>query len=411
MDRTWRGRLTRFNAAALAFFRRRLTVLGALVAAGTVASAGLGIDTTRNMEYQLFTLLASLLALSNLANLFWRPKLAAAWRPPRHATAGAPFFAALTVENRGRAPLRGVEASAASPGAYADDTPLPDLLPGASATVSVRLLPERRGRLRLGSPVFLRADPLGLRRARRTAGDPASVLVLPRRYPVDALSLPGRRRHQPGGVTLASSVGESQEFVSLRDYRSGDPLRKIHWRSWAKAGRPIVKETQEEHFVRHALALDTAGDHGAVFEEAVSVAASFAAGTTAPDSLLDLLFVGTQSYCFTSGRGLGGSDGLLEVLAGVEPRPEKPFKELADSLLRRRAALSGSVLVLLGLDDERRAFVRRLRASGFPTLALVVRPAGAPALEPEPGVRFISVGDAARGLAGLLTRRTPRGAA
>lgn len=401
MDTGWRARLDRVNAAAFAFFQRRLTVLGAVVVAGTLASAGLGIDTTRNMEHQLFTLLASLLVVANVANLFWRPKLAAAWRPPRHATAGAAFFAALTVENLGTALLSGVSASAATPGARADDTPLPDLPPGASATVAVRLVPARRGRLRLGSPVFLRPDPLGLRRARRTAGDPASVLVLPRRYRVDALALPGRRRHQPGGVTLASSVGESQEFVSLRDYRAGDPLRKIHWRSWAKAGRPIVKECQEEHFVRHALALDTSGVPGPAFEEAVSVAASFAAGTTTPDSLLDLLFVGTQSYCFTSGRGLGGSDGLLEVLAGVEPRPEKPFKELVDSLLRRQEALSGTILVLLGLDDERRAFVRRLRASGLPTLALVIRAAGAPAPEAEPGVRFIDVGDAPRGLAGL----------
>ena len=401
MDASWSGRLQRFNLALFAFFKRRLTVLGALVAAGTVASAGLGVDTTRNMEYQLFALLAALLACADVANRFWRPRLAAAWRLPRHATAGLPFLASLAVVNRGPSEERGLEASAAAPGSHADDAPLPDLPPGAEATVAVRIVPERRGRLRLGSPIFLRPDPLGLRRARRTAGEPASVLVLPKRYQVDALALPGRRRHQPGGVALASSVGESQEFMSLREYRSGDPLRKIHWRSWAKAGRPIVKECQEEHFVRHALALDTSGAAGPVFEEAVSVAASFAAGTAAPDSLLDLLFVGTQAYCFTSGRGLGGADGLLEVLAGVEPRPGKPFKELADSLLRRRGALSGSILVLLSFDEERRQFVRRLRASGMPTLALVVRPAGSPAMDAEPGVRFIGAGDAPRGLADL----------
>ena len=401
MDVSWRGRLLRFNTAVIAYFTRRLTVLGRVASAGALGSAGLGIDTNRNMEYQLFTLLAALLALGRLANVFWRPALRAVWRLPRHATAGLPFEAGLTVENRGSRAERGLEASAAARGAVADDTPLPDLPPGGSATASVRIVPERRGRLRLGGPVFLRPDPLGLWRARRTFGESASLTVLPIRYPVDALALPGRRRHQPGGVALASSVGESQEFVSLRDYRPGDPLRKIHWRSWAKTGRPIVKECQEEHFVRHALALDTSGAPGPAFEEAVSVAASFAAGTASPDSLLDLLFVGTQAYCFTSGRGLGGADGLLEVLAGVEPRPEKPFKELADSLLRRQGALSGCILVLLGLGDERLDFVRRLRASGIPTLALVVHRAGEPTPSPEPGVRFIEVGDAARGLAGL----------
>ncbi|TPW18904.1 MAG: hypothetical protein FD126_3219, partial [Elusimicrobia bacterium] len=84
MDRTWRGRVLRFNLAVLGFFKRRLTPLGAVVAAGTLASAGLGVDTTRNMEHQLFALSASLLALAGLANRFWRPQLAAAWRLPRH---------------------------------------------------------------------------------------------------------------------------------------------------------------------------------------------------------------------------------------------------------------------------------------------------------------------------------------
>ena len=56
---------------------------------------------------------------------------------------------------------------------------------------------------------------------------------------------------------MASSVGESEEFVSLRDYRRGDPMRHIHWKSWAKTGKPIVKEFQDEFFVRHALILDT----------------------------------------------------------------------------------------------------------------------------------------------------------
>ena len=43
----------------------------------------------------------------------------------------------------------------------------------------------------------------------------------------------------------------------MRDYRPGDPLRRIHWKSWAKTGRPVVKEYQDEFFVRHGLILDT----------------------------------------------------------------------------------------------------------------------------------------------------------
>ena len=82
--------------------------------------------------------------------------------------------------------------------------------------------------------------------------------------------------------------------MALRDYRPGDPPRHIHWRSWAKMGRPIVKEFEDEFFVRHALILDTfcEAPEADRFEESVSVAASFACSLQTQDSLLDLLFVG-----------------------------------------------------------------------------------------------------------------------
>lgn len=86
---------------------------------------------------------------------------------------------------------------------------------------------------------------------------PASVLILPKRYAITPIALPGNRSYQSDGVALASSVGDSEEFRALRDYRPGDSPRKIHWKSWAKVGKPIFKEEQDEFFVRHALILDT----------------------------------------------------------------------------------------------------------------------------------------------------------
>ena len=114
-------------------------------------------------------------------------------------------------------------------------------------------------------------------------------------------------------------MGQSEEYVALRDYRHGDPLRHIHWRSWARVGEPVVKEFEDEFFVRHALVLDTFTDHphSEVFEEAVSVAASFACTMPTQESLLDLLFVGPQSYCFTAGRGVAHVEQMLEILASV----------------------------------------------------------------------------------------------
>jgi uncharacterized protein (DUF58 family) len=115
----------------------------------------------------------------------------------------------------------------------------------------------RRGTLRLTGATVARADPLGLVRGLARIELPDKLIVLPRRYSLPRLTLPGSRRYQHGGVTLASSVGESEEFMSLRDYRPGDPLQRIHWKSYARSGKPVVKEYQDEFFERHALVLDT----------------------------------------------------------------------------------------------------------------------------------------------------------
>ena len=288
-------------------------------------------------------------------------------------------------------------------GARLPERPVPAILPGGDVEVRMEAWPTRRGRLRLVGATLARPDPFGLFRAFIRVPAPQSLAVLPRRYPVPDLDLPGTRKYQQGGVALAASVGDSEEFASLRDYRPGDPLRRIHWRSWARAGKPIVKEYQDEFFVRHALVLDTFGAPGDCFEEAVSVAASFAVAIPSQDSLLDLMFVGPQAYCFTAGRGLAHADRMLEVLAGVEPCAGKPFSALRSAVLERYGELSGAICVLLHWDAERRAFVDALRGAGVPTLTLVIGEEAPDLSEPpDPtGPHFLTVGRIAEGLARL----------
>jgi uncharacterized protein (DUF58 family) len=91
-------------------------------------------------------------------------------------------------------------------------------------------------------------------------------------------------------VSLAASVGDSEEFLALRDYRPGDPLQRVHWKSFARTGKPVVKDYQDEFFERHALVLDTGSLAGedAAFEDAVALAASFVYTIDTQECLLDL---------------------------------------------------------------------------------------------------------------------------
>jgi hypothetical protein len=175
-------------------------------------------------------------------------------------------------------------------------------------------------------------------------------------------------------VALATSVGDSEELRGLREYRPGDPTRKIHWKSWAKVGKPIVKEEQDEYFVRHALILDTfqPESYSEILEEAVAVAASLACQVQTQESLLDMVFVGLEAHCFTVGRGLGQTERMLELLASVVPCQDKSFDSIVPVIQTRFSLLSGCICILLTWDDARKALVEQLQRIGIPTMVLVI---------------------------------------
>jgi uncharacterized protein (DUF58 family) len=420
----------RFASSLRYWIGRRFTKAGLLALAGLVASGAMGLDTNRNLTYQVFSLLFFLFVIAIACGWWFHPRLTVTRRLPRFATAGEPLSYSIMVRNETARPLgdlllREKEADprpsleefigARDPAglsarwsrlvarrkvAVLEELALPPLPPRGEVEARPAIMPLRRGQVRLAGVTVARTDPFGLFKSLVTLPAEGSLLVLPKRYKVPDIRLPGTRKYQSGGVTLASSVADSEEFISLRDYRPGDPLRHIHWKSWAKAGKPIVKEYQDEFFVRHALILDTfleAGS-GEAFEEAVSVAASFACNIETQDSLLDLMFVENQVYTYTAGRGVGGVDRMLEVLASVRGCGDKPFAELRSAVLERQASLSGCICILLAWDQPRRDFLGDLKAAGIPVLALVVTGAEVPGL---PNVHRLEVGKIAEGLARL----------
>jgi len=158
-------------------------------------------------------------------------------------------------------------------------------------------------------------------------------------------------------------VGESQEYMGLRGYRPGDSPRHIHWAAWARSGEPVVKEYQDEYFARQALVLDSyvPPELAQRLEAAVSVAASLVEPLQGSDSLLDLMFVGERAYTFTAGRGLASSQGLLEILACVQPA-RGDFAVLTRAVLQHASRLSACLCILLAWDEPRRELVARLRA-------------------------------------------------
>lgn len=415
---------------------RHVTPAGALLFWATLA-AGSFTDVSQTMAHQLFGLLLCLLFAALLAVRKPRQALAIQRELPRQVSEGVPFTYRIRLHNRTRRRLRGLEfweglpdprptveqfARFEEPGesrrnwfdrhyrfyrwtwlcrrntrARIEPVPIPELLPMGEGEIQARATPLRRGRLPLQGAEAARTDPLALfRRLAAVREQPDSVLVLPRRFALPPMTLPGQsQRLQSGGVAMAGSVGDSEEFVSVREYRPGDPLRRLHWAGWARTQRPVVKEFQEEFFVRHALLLDTfgGGPESEAFEEAVSLAASFAATVDQRDSLLDLMFVGNEAYVFTAGRGLAHAEQMLEILASVDLHPEGDPGSLENLVLRHAGRLSGCILVLIDWEPVRRRLRERLEAHQVPTLTFVIHRDPCPAdLQLPPQVHWLEAG-------------------
>ena len=397
------------------WMRRHFTYTGRLVLTFTVAAAVFGIDTRQSTTYQLFAFLVTLLIFSWLSSAFNRLKLSLSRQLPRYGRVGEPLRYSVTLSNltgktydslalfeqlaetlpgalqlkrfyrldkqpwfkQGVSFRRWLRYLAYQRGGVIAETALPNLEQGP-LHIEISFIPTRRGPISFADSYLAKPDVLGLFRRLIVLKTQQSCLILPKYYPFQPLSLTGKLKYQAGGVSLASSVGDSSEFMSLRDYQRGDPLNSIHWKSFAKHGKLIVKEYQDEYFIRRALLLDTfVGDAAPEqFEAAVSVAASMAVNERQQEALLDLMFVGLEAYCFTSGRGVDQLPHLLEILAGVQSNSEDSFVQLQQAVLARIGLCSNLVCVLMHWDQPRQDFIKQLLTHNLPVAVFLMHDGG-----------------------------------
>jgi uncharacterized protein (DUF58 family) len=392
--------------------RRRLTMPG-LVVFGTALTAGMfGIDTRQTLAYQVFALAIGLLLVAILTSLRFKPRIEIERLLPETGTAGYPLEYRVRLHNVGTRAETGLyladELQAEAPsfadlcqalnydrsgnwldrrfgyqhwarmlvrrrGGRIEPVAVSKLQPGISIEVVLKLTPLRRGYLHFQQVLVKRPDPLGLINAVKRISLPGELLVLPARVPVPEVPVAGNRRFQPGGLSFAQQVGDSQEFISLREYRPGDPVRHVHWRSSARLGKPLVKEFQDQFLVRQALILDACGPPNDRFEHAVSVCATLVQQPWHQDGLLDLYCVSPETPRLSCGRGMDDRRRVQALLACLPACPDADFRSLVEPVRHQAPELSAVVAVLLDWDQPRRDLVRSFQQHGLSVVVLLVR--------------------------------------
>jgi uncharacterized protein (DUF58 family) len=248
---------------------------------------------------------------------------------------------------------------------------------------------ERRGVYELG-PVELSVGDLFAREAAsEIRGGVDRFLVRPRTVPTASL----RRRDTWGGTDRAR-FGLSEDpsrFAGIRDYAPGDPLRRIHPRTSARLGRPVVKRFEPSRDREVLIALDVQTAAGPAWETTFDadeieslfvVAASFARSLALERAAFGLAAAGFHgaerrfAYLPVS-EAPGQGERVMDLLARLSTHPSAPFEHLLGMILRV-VRPGTTVLVVTGRDaPPYLGHLRRLERAGCPVVVVACGPNGA----------------------------------
>jgi uncharacterized protein (DUF58 family) len=339
-------------------------------------TAAFAVDVTHTQVYLLFAVLVSAILASLIVSASLRlPELSLRVHAPPRVFVGAevafvvecgrtvagPAMPRLRVEGP-FLPYFGRWLTRAAP--------MDDVGVGASGSTILKARFTERGDLTLGRFRVSALVPLGLASGPPLQSAPVRLRVVPRPANVLRLGIALATRYQPGGVALASKTGESMDLRGVRPYRKGDRIRDLSARTWARTGKPAVREYQEEYFTRVGVVLDCVAPRKRsirredAFEAAVSLTAGVVAHLGRGDALVDLLVTGGEIHALTLGRSLGFLEQALDHLAVAEMGPSIDRTRLLERLAPYLVRLSAVVMVVDGWDEAREAFVRGVEKSG-----------------------------------------------
>ena len=255
------------------------------------------------------------------------------------------------------------------------------------------LIANQRGRYVLPPVVTTAVDTFDLFRARRRTGPANEIVVYPRRVPLNnhvlhAPALDGLiQRHRP----LATGT----DFRATREYLPGDDLRRVHWRSTARRGKPIVVEFEEPASTDLFVVLDTSGEgvQGDAadnsFETGVTLVASLVEHELERSNAIGLLLDTDPPCHLPLTRERHDRLRFFEALAVVATGPGRPFAATVQAAAELVPSSAVVLLVTASTSPALHGAVAHLVRHHAVALAWL-DPAGYPGVDGADGGAFLS---------------------
>lgn len=177
---------------------------------------------------------------------------------PRLARVGEPVSVVLEVRGRGPAGTR-TALTEELPPSFHDNPhfshPHPVVPRGLLSSYQYRALPTQRGVVQVGPLRGLFADPFDVAFLRRALDGGEQLTVAPAAVELPTIPL-SDGRGQDGSRSTAELAHASADDAMTREYRPGDPLRRVHWAVTARQGKLMVRAEESVTAPEAAIVLD-----------------------------------------------------------------------------------------------------------------------------------------------------------
>lgn len=249
-------------------------------------------------------------------------------------------------------------------------------LPGGARTELSHVLSARRGVYSWSGIRATASDPFGLFEFERDIPAPAEIVVRPASLRLRHIPLKPRFTLHAAGPISARLAGSGTDFFGTREYRPGDPLRRLNWRLAARHPRKLfANEYEREEIGDFGLILDARrltgadGMEEALFEASIGAAASLAETFLKEGNRVALLIFGKTITSLAPGYGKRQLQLILRSLAHADLGSNLSFEHL--EYFPARLFPGRSIIVMFSVLDPRDLETyARLRSFGYEILLI-----------------------------------------
>ncbi len=361
---------TRFPSLRRLFswWQRSLTPTGKIFVALLLIGMPSVLGTESGLRLLMAPIFASLLVALAIGWLF-RPRLDLIAQPHIRIMRQQQTFIDCEVHNSGRLPAIGLQFRWIDEpthwGSQPESVAIDHLGQGQSQRFTLPVIAQQRGISDWPPIEAVSRFPLQLFCFRQSFSVRGTVRVYPHYRRLRNREVIGSVLDEPVSPTAPSTrSGHSGDYLGNREYQVGLAVRRWDFRSWARLGRPIVREYTEPEVRQAAVFVDTFSDAEGPnedFEELLSLAAAVC------DTLVDDRYHITSvalGYKLMDPPLRSDRDSVSSILDQLAAVSASPPQQLENWLRHLRPAIrpgQAVILIVNGDDTNRRRFIRQFR--------------------------------------------------